>query len=136
MTAPTPLLVTTAALILTGCSDLAGPGVTGRWATEGLELRASKHQSELRLPCATVASMPPLAIDTTGRFELSALASHSYGSFIIILRGQFVRDTIHADMTAVVDGAPAVTTHYVLLRGADPAFEHFACLGSAQLGAA
>lgn len=136
MTPATPLLVTVAALVLTGCSDLTGSEFTGRWATEGLELRASRHHSELRLPCATVSAMPPLRVDATGRFELSGLASHSYGSFVLILRGQFARDTLQADLTTVAEGAPAFTTHYVLVRGADPAFEQFFCLASAASGAA
>jgi hypothetical protein len=80
--------------------------------------------------------MPPLRTDATGHFELSGLASHTYGSFVIILRGQLVRDTIQADVTTLAQGAPAITTHYILTRGADPAFERFACLGAARLGAA
>jgi hypothetical protein len=80
--------------------------------------------------------MPPLQIDATGRFEVSSRASAPYASFVIILRGQVVRDTILADLTAVSEGAPATTTHYVLVRGGDPAFERFGCLGSARLGAA
>ena len=132
----TPRVLAAFALVLAGCSDLTGSGLTGHWATEGLELSASTLQSELRLPCATVASLPPLRIDATGHFELSGPASHTYGSFIIVLRGQVVRDTIQADVTMLADGARPMTTHYVLVRGADPAFERFGCLGSARLGAA
>lgn len=131
-----PLVVAATTLVVAACSDPTAPRLTGRWATKGLELTASTRRSDLRLPCASVASMPPLRLDEAGRFELSGLASHTYGSFVIVLRGQVVHNTIQADLTTIAEGAPPSTTHYVLVRGADPAFEQFACLGSARVGAA
>lgn len=136
MTLRTALAFAGGALALAGCSDLAGFGFAGRWAAEGLELRASTLQSELRLPCATVASTPPLNVDSAGRFELSDIASHTYGSFVVIVRGTFVRDTIQTDVTTLAQGAPPHTRHYVLVRDGDPGFERFACLGSTRVGAA
>jgi len=119
-----------ASLVLCGCTDLTGWGVPTRWATEGLELTSSAAQSQLRMPCATASSMPPLQPDATGHFELSGPASGSYASFVVILQGQLVRDTIQADLTLLAGGARGNTTHYVLVRGGDPAFERFACLAT------
>jgi hypothetical protein len=120
-----------ATLLIAGCGDLTSPGLTGRWAAEGIELRASTSQSELRFPCATVAPMVPVHVDSTGRFALLGRASHSYGSFDVMVHGQFVRDTIHADVTTLALGAPPHTTPHVLVRNGDPRFEGFGCLGSA-----
>ena len=124
------------ALVIAGCGDMTRPEFTGRWAAEGIELRASTSQSELRFPCATVAPMPPVRADSAGRFALIGRASHTYGSFDVMVQGQFVRDTIRADVTTQAGGAPPHTTHHVLVRDGDPGFENFACLGSAQVGAA
>jgi hypothetical protein len=132
-----PFTFAVTALCIAGCGDLTSPGLTGRWAAEGIELRASTSRSELRFPCATVAPMSPVRVDSTGRFELFGRASHTYGSFDVMVQGQFVRgDTIHADVTILSQGAPPHTMPHVLVRDGDPGFEGFYCLGSAQFGAA
>ena|SRR5437762_14074411 len=126
-----PLAFAGTALVIAGCGDLTSPGFTGRWAAEGIELRASTSQSQLRFPCATVAPMAPVRADSTGRFELFGRASHTYGSFDVMVQGQFVGDTIHADVTILSQGAPPHTTTHVLVRNGDPGFEGFYCLESA-----
>jgi hypothetical protein len=131
----TPLAFVGTVLIMAACGDVTEPEFTGRWAAEGIELRASTSQSQLLLPCATVSPMAPLLVDSTGRFELLGRASHSYGSFNVMIQAQVLRDTIQAALTAWAPGGPPHTTHYVLVRNGDPGFEHFACLGSAYIGA-
>ena len=120
-----------AALLLAACSDSTGPLVFGRWAAPGIELQAAGTTTELRLPCAIVSPLPPLRPGLDGRFSLrgrmtpTMLASPP--GWALTLVGQIRGDTIVADLVLRAGVAPPSTTHYVMVRGADPQLI-FACV--------
>jgi len=124
------LALVIAALAVAGCSDATGPLLLGRWAAQGIELQASSV-TNLRMPCMTISPLPALrpAADGTFRLEGRAMPSWPMGaSWALALAGQVRGDTIVADLSLRAGVQAPYTTHYVLVRGADPRLDQFGCL--------
>ena len=122
-----PALLLTAALH-GGCGDATGVPLTGRWATEGLELRAHVRETVLTFPCGTTARLGPLRPDSGGRFELQGRATNRFGGFDLSLAGQVVRDTVRAEVTVSSPNEPPSAREYILVREGDAALGRFNCL--------
>jgi hypothetical protein len=111
-------------VVLAGCSEVAGPGVTGRWAAPGIELIAEASTAELHLACATAApvthGLVPDSLRTIRFSTLVTVFTASYPpSYRVDFVGHLAGDTLAAMVARVVAAGPPAVQAYTMLAGGD-----------------
>ena len=128
-------LLTAAVLtaILGGCGDFTGPGISGRWASPGIELVGEPRAATLRLACATAARLTHgLLPDSAGSIRFSTAMEFQLGLAPIVYHvdflGHLAADTLVATVTRRLDSGTSVVQTYTMLRNADAGWDRIGCI--------
>src|SRR6266550_4152911 len=116
-----------AGALLAACRDGTGPGVTGRWATTGIELVAFPQAAELRLACARPARLTHgLLPDSARTIRFSTAVQPVWGTpYRVDFLGQFLGDSLYATLT--YSGPPPVARVYTMATDGDAGLDKVFC---------
>jgi len=118
-----------AVFISAGCATEPASILTGNWGGLGLGVKASAHQTEIRLACGAASVRGPLPFDAMGQIDVRTVVNQNYFTYPIRFQARLLNGNLKVTLTEFYPDGSHEVEDCVLIPNAEPDFGGSVCPG-------